>query len=94
MIQRGFWHPEHGTKSFGPRVPGHGPVAEHKRILEELAKLMPHLADAPVLQAYAAPVLWHWDLHMGNIFVAEHDPRVIVSIIDWQFAAVLPQFVQ
>jgi hypothetical protein len=31
---------------------------------------------------------------MGNMFVAEHDPCAIVALIDWQFTAVLPHFVQ
>jgi hypothetical protein len=31
---------------------------------------------------------------MGNIFVAPYNPHTIVAVIDWQFVAALPLFVQ
>jgi hypothetical protein len=40
------------------------------------------------------PVLWHTDLHMGNIYVSHKDPVEIVSIIDWQSIVVSPLFLQ
>lgn len=40
------------------------------------------------------PVLWHTDLHMGNIYVSEEDPANIVSLIDWQSIVVSPLFFQ
>ena len=40
------------------------------------------------------PVLWHTDLHIGNIYVSHENPPNIVSIIDWQSVVVSPLFVQ
>ena len=57
-------------------------------------KIIPVLANTPLLQRYARPTLWHTDLHMGNIFVSEDDPTDIVGVIDWQFISILPRFVQ
>lgn len=42
----------------------------------------------------AAPVLWHTDLHLGNIFVSSDDPTAIEGIIDWQSARIAPLFIQ
>jgi Phosphotransferase enzyme family len=38
------------------------------------------------------PVLWHRDLHCGNIFISS--TGTITSVIDWQGIAVLPLFLQ
>jgi hypothetical protein len=38
------------------------------------------------------PVLWHRDLHCGNIFISSIG--TITSIIGWQGTAVLPRFLQ
>jgi hypothetical protein len=40
------------------------------------------------------PIIWHTDLHLGNIYVSEEDPTQIVSIIDWQSISVGPLFLQ
>jgi hypothetical protein len=41
------------------------------------------------------PVLWHTDLHMGNIYVSPEDSTTkIVSLIDWQSITVAPLFLQ
>lgn len=57
-------------------------------------KMIPILANTPLLQRHARPTLWHSDLHMGNIFVAEDDPTEVVGVIDWQFISILPAFTQ
>ncbi|EFE30980.1 uncharacterized protein ARB_02174 [Trichophyton benhamiae CBS 112371] len=46
------------------------------------------------LASISRPTLWHTDLHMGNIFVSDNDPTEIVSIIDWQYIAIGPLFLQ
>ncbi|EGE08331.1 hypothetical protein TEQG_07305 [Trichophyton equinum CBS 127.97] len=46
------------------------------------------------LSSISRPRLWHTDLHMGNIFVSDNDPTEIVSIIDWQYIAIGPLFLQ
>ncbi|EFR04208.1 protein kinase subdomain-containing protein [Nannizzia gypsea CBS 118893] len=48
----------------------------------------------PELASISKPILWHTDLHSGNIFVSEQDPTQIVSIIDWQFISAGPLFLQ
>ncbi|KAL4980117.1 hypothetical protein BDW66DRAFT_125664 [Aspergillus desertorum] len=40
----------------------------------------------------AAPLLFHSDLHMRNIFVSDDNPSAITSIIDWQAASIEPAF--
>lgn len=42
----------------------------------------------------ATPVLWHTDLHMGNIYVSPDEPSRILSVIDWQSISVMPAFLQ
>jgi hypothetical protein len=39
-------------------------------------------------------VLWHTDLHLGNIFVCSDDPTSIEAIIDWQSSQIAPLFIQ
>ena len=57
-------------------------------------RVIPILAATPLLERYAKPVLWHADLHLGNIFVSETDATDIVGVIDWQFTTILPRFTQ
>jgi hypothetical protein len=49
-----------------------------------------HMDIASILK----PIMWHTDLHLGNIYVSEEDPTQIVSIIDWQSISVGPLFLQ
>lgn len=46
------------------------------------------------LASISKPIIWHTDLHLGNIYVSEEDPTQIVSIIDWQSVSVGPLFLQ
>lgn len=48
----------------------------------------------PTLVKCAKPVLWHTDLHLGNIYVSPDKPSQILSIIDWQSISILPLFMQ
>ncbi|KAL1986781.1 hypothetical protein VTN96DRAFT_5646 [Rasamsonia emersonii] len=57
-------------------------------------KVMPIVAAHPALQRLSKPTLCHADLHLGNIFVSEQDPTMIVGIIDWQFSLIMPAFTQ
>ncbi|KAL8966267.1 MAG: hypothetical protein Q9183_003448 [Haloplaca sp. 2 TL-2023] len=66
----------------------------HANLRDVALGILPFLAEWPALQQSAKPVLWHTDLHMGNIFVSETDHSQIVSIIDWQHTSVSPHFVQ
>lgn len=59
----------------------------HIELLDKYLKLVPHLMPSDPGQNRS--VLWHADLHFGNIFVKENQ---IVSIIDWQGCSSLPIF--
>lgn len=39
---------------------------------------------------FAAPTLWHTDLHQSNIFVSPTPPHDILTVIDWQGVSVSP----
>ncbi|KAJ6112899.1 hypothetical protein N7512_008223 [Penicillium capsulatum] len=40
------------------------------------------------------PTLWHTDLHIGNIFVAEDNPAEVTGFINWQHTSINPLFLQ
>jgi hypothetical protein len=42
----------------------------------------------------AGSVIWHTDLHLGNIYVSSDDPTTIEDVIDWQSAQAAPLFIQ
>lgn len=72
---------------------GYKPTAEKKlRVLDDFEKVASYLL--PKDASVHTPVLWHGDLHQENIFVDEHDPSKILSIIDWQASHVVPLFQQ
>ncbi|RJE24525.1 Phosphotransferase enzyme family [Aspergillus sclerotialis] len=69
------------------------PTAEKKLgVLDGFEKVASYLL--PKDTSVHTPVLWHGDLHQDNIFVDEHDPSKILSIIDWQASHVAPLFQQ
>jgi len=45
-------------------------------------------------EPFAAPTLWHTDLHQSNVFVSPTPPHDILSVIDWQGVSVAPLAVQ
>lgn len=82
------------SKPIHARPPHYGSIAKHVGLLEIAMKMIPALAASPHLERHSHPVLWHTDLHLGNIFVSDHDPTEIVHLIDWQFTGVMPRFTQ
>ncbi|KAK2832009.1 hypothetical protein FQN49_006941 [Arthroderma sp. PD_2] len=77
------------------------PYRHHRSADQEIADLTDAIRVIEVLESYhtelasiSKPILWHTDLHLGNIFVSDEDPACIVSIIDWQFISVGPLFLQ
>ncbi|KAL3449523.1 kinase-like domain-containing protein [Aspergillus insuetus] len=70
-----------------------GTTEEQSRLLEITITLMRMLDSHPITQ-FAQPTLWHSDLHMGNIFVAQDDNSQITSLIDLQSLSILPLFFQ
>lgn len=71
-----------------------GPLDETLIILGMAKDIMPAVAHNPELLAQSQPTLWHTDLHMGNIFVAEDDPAEVTGFIDWQHTSISPLFLQ
>lgn len=55
---------------------------------------MSRLDELELVTKVSEPVLWHTDLHMGNIYVSGKDPAKIVSLIDWQSIVISPLFLQ
>jgi hypothetical protein len=58
------------------------------QMLEALCRVSQHVVPQSADQCL--PLLWHPDLHDGNIFVSEEGK--VTCIIDWQDANVLPLF--
>ena len=57
-------------------------------------EIMPAMATNVKLLAQSQPTLWHTDIHMGNIFVAEDEPDKVTGFIDWQHTSISPLFMQ
>lgn len=64
----------------------------HIKLLEDFKLILPFIT--PQKEEGVAPVLWHGDLHAGNLFVDQDDPSKITSIIDWQGISLVPFFQQ
>lgn len=72
----------------------YGAIDDHRNLLNSVKEALPSIAKSTKLSNQAQPILWHTDLHMGNIFVSEDDPAIVTGIIDWQNAIVNPAFLQ
>lgn len=71
-----------------------GTSKDYLNLLQKLAKLIRSLVSHPRVMRSSKPVLWHTDLHLGNIFVSTNDSTAIQGIIDWQSLVVAPLFQQ
>ncbi|RLL99158.1 hypothetical protein CFD26_104776 [Aspergillus turcosus] len=60
-------------------------------VCRDVLKVVDHIMPHDDCQA---PVLWHKDLNLDNIFVDPERPTEIVGLIDWQNAHVAPLFDQ
>ena len=63
-------------------------------VLNMAMEVASRLDTASIITRQSQPVLWHTDLHMGNIFVSSEDPTKVVSLIDWQSISVSPLLLQ
>lgn len=70
-----------------------GTVDQQRQLLGLTVDLM-KLLDSNELKKACQPILWHADLHMGNIYVNPDEHSKIVSLIDFQSTSVLPAFLQ
>ncbi|KAF9239693.1 kinase-like domain-containing protein [Melanogaster broomeanus] len=82
-------------------LPGQGTRDDHIEWLSTYTILVPILV--PPDREQKRPVMWHPDLHAGNIFVTHSNiqgkitptiPLALSSIIDWQGTCVGPAFLQ
>lgn len=63
-------------------------------VLHMVREVLSRLDTGTLIDSFSQPVLWHTDLHMGNIFVSSEDPTKVVSIIDWQSISIAPLLIQ
>lgn len=69
-------------------------IDDYKSLLEKASMILPILSQDPRVTDVSDSVLWHPDLHLGNIFVSPTDPGKIEGIIDWQSSQACPLFIQ
>ncbi|OOQ88632.1 hypothetical protein PEBR_12954 [Penicillium brasilianum] len=69
-------------------------IDEYKSLLEKANMALPILSHDPRVTGASDPIVWHTDLHLGNIFVLPTEPSIIEGIIDWQSSQIGPLFVQ
>ncbi|KAK2735061.1 hypothetical protein FQN57_001341 [Myotisia sp. PD_48] len=81
---------EKDSRTYRSRRSADEEISDLSLAMEVIKALEPHSKLASMSQ----PMLWHTDLHLGNIHVSEADPSRIVSIIDWQSISVGPLFLQ
>jgi aminoglycoside phosphotransferase (APT) family kinase protein len=63
----------------------------HIRLLDQFLAVVPHILPPEII---SFPVLWHTDLHAGNIMIKPEGIPDAVAIIDWQGMGVAPLFMQ
>ncbi|GKZ83137.1 hypothetical protein AnigIFM56816_008221 [Aspergillus niger] len=69
-------------------------VVEYYNLLQKLLLILPTLSQDSRIVRTADSVIWHTDLHLGNIYVSSDDPTIIEGVIDWQSAQAAPLFIQ
>ncbi|KAF2240280.1 hypothetical protein BU26DRAFT_470903 [Trematosphaeria pertusa] len=74
--------------------PPRGSVDEQFAVLNMAKEVMSRLDTVTLINRVSRPVLWHTDLHMGNIYSKPEDPTKICSLIDWQSIVVSPLYLQ
>ncbi|OJJ51377.1 hypothetical protein ASPZODRAFT_127446 [Penicilliopsis zonata CBS 506.65] len=72
----------------------YGSSQDHLSLLHMAREVMPTISENSRLLEMSRPILWHADLHMGNIFVSENDPGKVTGFIDWQNTSINPLFLQ
>jgi hypothetical protein len=69
-------------------------IDEYESLLDKLNTVLPILSHDPRVTDVAHAVVWHTDLHLGNIFVSLTEPSIIEGVIDWQSSQACPLFIQ
>lgn len=91
QVQLGMWNLSYAENRAVPG-PHFGSHEEHLDLLNAAQNILTILA--PIVEIFSTPVLWHPDLHMGNVFVSEEDYTKVVGLTDWQFTTILPTLTQ
>ncbi|CEL11354.1 hypothetical protein ASPCAL14457 [Aspergillus calidoustus] len=55
---------------------------EFKSLLEKMNMILLTLSHDQRVLDVSEPVIWHTDLHLGNIFVSPNEPGIIEGIIN------------
>ena len=63
----------------------------HIRLLDQLLEALPYVLPP---EQISFPVLWHTDLHGGNIMVRPEGTPDMLGVLDWQGMGVAPLFLQ
>ncbi|KAL2354250.1 hypothetical protein BJ546DRAFT_978746 [Cryomyces antarcticus] len=93
QARREIWRIRHTEIKDARPIP-RGTQQDQISLLEATVKVMRILGMYPQLLRSSTPILWHTDLHMGNVFVSQDDPTEITGIIDWQSTSISPMFLQ
>lgn len=56
--------------------------------------ILPILSHEARVAEASDPVLWHTDLHLGNIFVSSNEFSLVEGVVDWQSSQICPLFAQ
>jgi hypothetical protein len=93
LIQRSlFKASQHPNRQLSGSL--YGSTKDHLSLLPVAKEVFPTVGNNCKLFENSQPVLWHTDLHMGNIFVSENDPGKVTGFIDWQNTSISPLFLQ
>ncbi|KAM5457487.1 hypothetical protein MaudCBS49596_000682 [Microsporum audouinii] len=76
------------------RFDDHQSVDEYSDLLQMAMQVLPYLSKDPQVLKWSDSVIWHNDLHFGNIYVSPDDPTMVEGVIDWQSIEACPLFVQ
>ena len=71
------------------RQPEEDSVKAHIALLEQFIELVEQIPFPPEI---SVPVLWHTDLHDGNVMISEEDLPKTTGWLDWQGLVVAPLF--
>ncbi|KAF1912281.1 kinase-like domain-containing protein [Ampelomyces quisqualis] len=93
LVEREKLHIEQQSRdsNFGPP---RGSVEEQLAVLDMAKEVLSRIDTVTLINRVSRPVLWHTDLHMGNIYSKPEDPAKICSLIDWQSIVVSPLYLQ
>lgn len=87
-LEKTWWN-QHGKDHFD-RNPGPGSPELAITLLDQIIASAPYLV--PDKEDLNKIILWHTDLHFGNIMISPTGPAHITGIIDWQNLSTGPYF--